>query len=391
MLGSASTAVYDEIHVGNTYSDVAPLSVSSPAAPTLTSAGVVPVKASTVANSAGDPLGSVLDAGYSNTSNEIDLTWTDGSQANPQQGVYIEQSSAGTTWAVIEKIVDPAAVVTSYSVTNLSADTQYAFRVGSYNSANNSSSGANYSSSFSATTDDTPPAAPGNLTVTSSNGAQVTANWTDATGTTGYVLQYADSRGSDNSLIWNSTGTQGASVTSYTFTVGTSSGDINPNSVYYFRVIGYNNGGNSPISNVVSQVAFAAPTSVAAQGIGASQVSLAWSDPVLGATGYNVEYSTNGINGWTTLTGIASAGAIQGNATGLNPDTEYYFQVQAYDATGSFGAGLRRLKGERLTSMPRPWLMKDSTIPYRPPTTPSSIPRRSPARLEASAGPAPGA
>ena len=140
---------------------------------------------------------------------------------------------------------------------------------------------------------------------------------------TGYVLQYSDSRGADNSLVWNSTGTQGAGVSSFTFAIGNSSGDLAANSSYYFRVIAYDNGGNAPISDVAN-VATTVPTSVTAAGIGSSQVAVNWSDSTPGITSYDIWYSISATSGFSSA-GSVPAGNDVFDVTGLSANTQYYF------------------------------------------------------------------
>ena len=235
----SGTVKYDEIRLGDTYTDVAPpvTAFSKPASPS----GIAANIASTSSSSAYYAVNYVP--------NTIDLNWTN--NATNQEGEYIQQSGGGSGWTTIAKTFDPNAVITSYAVTDLTAGTAYNFQVESYNNTGTSTSWSTTASST--TTNPNAPAATTNLTA-SATGSQVTLNWSESTNASGYYLQYVSATargdnqsggdGNNNQLLWNTQNITSNSTTSYTLNVGTGSGQILPDTLYYFRIFPYNAGGS---------------------------------------------------------------------------------------------------------------------------------------------------
>ena len=84
-----------------------------------------------------------------------------------------------------------------------------------------------------------------------------------------------------------------------------------------------------------------APSSVSVSAAGAG-LNVSWSAPINEAgrtrTAYQVEHSTNGINGWTTASSSVSAAALTFQITGLVANTSYYVRVAARYSSGEIGA-----------------------------------------------------
>ena len=127
----------------------------------------------------------------------------------------------------------------------------------------------------------------------------------------------------------------GAGVTTYT------DYPLDPLKRYYYRVQAFNSLGPSPWSNTATVVTSgqfpAAPTNLRTSNATNSSIRLSWSDRASNETGYDVFMSSTGPNGpWqqTTLTG---ADIKTYTATGLLPNTTYYFQVRAYNVYGVSG------------------------------------------------------
>lgn len=77
------------------------------------------------------------------------------------------------------------------------------------------------------------------------------------------------------------------------------------------------------------------PAGLTAAGASTSQINLAWG-AVTGATGYKVERSPDGVNGWTQ---IAAPTAAAYSDTGLTAGTLYSYRVRATLSTGDTAAG----------------------------------------------------
>ncbi len=107
---------------------------------------------------------------------------------------------------------------------------------------------------------------------------------------------------------------------------------------FYYRVRTYRSTGAqySGYTSVVSNMTLCslnAPTSLAITGTQPTQVSLSWIDNADNETGFSIERSADGVNGWTA---VASVGQ---NTTAFNDNTviceqNYYYRVQAIHTNG---------------------------------------------------------
>jgi len=80
-------------------------------------------------------------------------------------------------------------------------------------------------------------------------------------------------------------------------------------------------------SNLPATVSPAAPTGLTATAISTSQINLSWTSSP-GATGYTIQRSLNGVNGWTHVVTTA-AGATSYTNSGLAAGTTYFYRVKA--------------------------------------------------------------
>ncbi|MBL7851126.1 MAG: fibronectin type III domain-containing protein [Cyclobacteriaceae bacterium] len=205
---------------------------------------------------------------------------------------------------------------TSQSVTGLSVNTTYYFRVRSVNATGVSSNSVTQ-------TVITQPVTP---TATAATGVQVfsfTANWNAAAGAVSYLLDVA----TDGSFVNLVAGYGGLSVTGTSQSVT----GLNPSTTYYYRlrsinVVGTQSGYSNSIS--VATPSFV-PVASAATSITTSSFLASW-NPIPGATGYLLYVSTNasfspcisGYNGTAETTTSRTVGGLQPNAT-------YYYRVKA--------------------------------------------------------------
>ena len=88
-----------------------------------------------------------------------------------------------------------------------------------------------------------------------------------------------------------------------------------------------------------------APTGLAASAT-PTQVGLSWTDNAGNETGYKIERSANGVNGWTQI-GTAAANATTYSDTTVSQGTTYYYRVRAYN-----GSGNSNVTGEVSTTVP---------------------------------------
>jgi hypothetical protein len=173
------------------------------------------------------------------SSSRIDLLWTD--NATNETAYTVERLSNGSTsWTVLTSTLP--ADTTSYSDTSVKAAMSYSYRV----KATSATGQSDYSNTASATTPDTAPAAPTNLTATKSGANKnqsVTLKWTDAsTNETNFAVERSTDR--TNWTTLNSI--LAMNTTSYT------DRNVARLTTYYYRVKATNAVGSSPYSNVAS-------------------------------------------------------------------------------------------------------------------------------------------
>jgi hypothetical protein len=102
---------------------------------------------------------------------------------------------------------------------------------------------------------------------------------------------------------------------------------------YFYRVRGGSEGGQySGYSNVASAISYPeAPTELSATATGANSIELSWTNNSPNYDVTKIESSTDGIN-FTEITEVAT-GVSTYSSTGLSPETQYFYRVQAFVGT----------------------------------------------------------
>ena len=251
------------------------------------------------------------------SSSQISLTWADNSSS--ETGYKIERSPVDDLH--FTQVATVGTNLTSFTDSGLTESTKYYYRIRAYNAITTSA----YCSEKNATTLSNIPAAPSELTITSTTSSKVFLAWTDNSGNeSGFRIQ----RKQGPTGTYAEIATPGANVTTYTDDENT----LLDGTQYYYKVCAYNSAGNSPFSNEVNGVTLLAdPTSLTATAVSSSQINLAWVDNSLSETGYKIEQSPVDDLHYTQ---IATVGANIGSytASGLNEATKYYYRVRAYNA-----------------------------------------------------------
>jgi len=162
-----------------------------------------------------------------------------------------------------------------------------------------------------------------------------TANWSSASGSTGYKLDVS----TDSSFISFVNGFNNLDVGN---TTSRTVSGLAQNTTYYYRVRAYNSSGTSGNSNTrqvtTSQAVPSAPTANPATNTTSTSFTANWSS-VNGANGYRLDISKQS-NFSTMLSGYNNldVGNITSrNIVGLNPGTIYYYRLRAYNNTGTSG------------------------------------------------------
>ena len=258
------------------------------------------------------------------SSTEIDLSWADNS--SNETGFAIDEA---TDAAFTQNLVTITAAqnATSASITGLNPTTLYYFRVRATNGANESAN----SNTASATTLSSTPVAPSELTATAVSQTQINLVWTDnSDNEDGFYIDQASDSGFSSNLV---TTPVGPDVTTLNVT------GLSPNTTYYFQVRAYNVNGPSANSNTASATTLdyvpTAPSGLSATVISASQINLSWTDNSSNEMGFYLDRASDSGFGSNLVTSTIAANATTFSATGLSPNTTYYFRVRAYNSGGA--------------------------------------------------------
>ncbi len=220
--------------------------------------------------------------------------------------------------------------VTTYQVTGLSANTNYYYRIRSYNPSGTSGNSGTINV-LSA------PAVPTTTAATSIINTSFNANWNSSTGATGYRL--------DVSTVSNFTSFVGiynnkdvSNVTTYSVS------GLSGNTTYYYRVRSYNasgTSGNSTSINLTTAVdPSGVPTTNPATNVAQTSFSANW-NAVAGADGYRLDVSTDwNFGAGTFITNFENRNVgnlVTYSVIGLTNGTTYYYRLRSYNVSGTSG------------------------------------------------------
>jgi len=202
---------------------------------------------------------------------------------------------------------------TSQSVTGLTINTTYYYRVRSYSSLGTTGN----SNTMSAGTGPTAPTA---TAATNPDQYSFTANWGSVTGATSYRLDVSTS----SSFSTFVTGYSNLTVSGTSQLVE----GLPTSAPYYYRVRAVNSSGN-PSSNSNTITAVLAPVAQPASSITSTSFFAKWSS-VTGSSGYRLDVSTvsnfsSFVSGYNNLTVSGTSQSV----TGLSGSTTYYYRVRA--------------------------------------------------------------
>ncbi len=268
----------------------------------------------------------------------ITLTWSS-VNVTGTSGYMVERSTDNATWSTIVS----SQTATTFTDSNLNASTTYYYRVRALNGADPGMP----TTTKNAVTLSLP--VPTGLAASGVSPSQLTLNWINATGYSGYKVE----RSPDNSA-WTQIATTAADVAAYTNT-GLTAGTL-----YYYRVsIKNSQGSYSPPSSVLSVTTTpAAPSlpSTAVNVVSESRIDVTW-QVILGATNYKVwqsigpngpwnstnlpvAYSTSYCGGTLPTVGCLTPVPVSTTnpLTGLTENTQYCIKLTAWNATGGDSA-----------------------------------------------------
>ncbi|MBN1305274.1 MAG: fibronectin type III domain-containing protein, partial [Anaerolineales bacterium] len=184
-----------------------------------------------------------------------------------------------------------------------------------------------------------PPAPPGALAALSGSSTQVTLTWIDNAGD---ELGFRVERSPDGSA-WTGIASTAASPDSGK-TVAYADTGLAPNATYYYRVLAYNDGGDSASSNLASAATLAppplTPESLTASANSDNQVILTWTYSSGNTIGFKIERSLYG-NSWIEVAAIDAhpdPENLYSYTDGyLEANTSYHYRILAYNNNGRSG------------------------------------------------------
>jgi hypothetical protein len=177
-----------------------------------------------------------------------------------------------------------------------------------------------------------PPAAPTNLTATTFSSSQINLSWTDnANNENGFKVEQSTDGIAFTQIAMLASNTVSFSVTG-----------LAASTTYQYRVVSFNDAGNSSFSNTASAttsaappVLPAAPSALTAAAISSTRINLAWTDNSSNESGFKIERCKN--PNCTNFAQIAQVGANVTTFadTTVTKNTAYSYRVRAFNAGGN--------------------------------------------------------
>ncbi|MEX1240544.1 MAG: fibronectin type III domain-containing protein, partial [Cyclobacteriaceae bacterium] len=261
------------------------------------------------------PSAPVANAASSPTKSGFTVSWSS-AIATPDYRLDVATTNAFGT-DIVAGYNDLQINGTSHTVTGLSADTEYFYRVRAVNPAGPSGN-SNYISQRTVTV------APVASEETGITPNAFTANWSAAPGATGYKLDVATDAGFTN-LIYNDVTVSGTNAPV---------SDLSPGTTYYYQVRALNSAGPSENSNAITAITIPAPpVATGATFITTSSFIANWAAST-GASEYKVdvfmETVGNFVSPYNDFTVSGTSQLIDGLAEGVT----YLYRVRAVNESG---------------------------------------------------------
>ncbi len=173
------------------------------------------------------------------------------------------------------------------------------------------------------------PAAPTGLTATPVSNSEIDLAWSDVAYDNGYLIE----RSANGTTGWAQIGTAPKNAIAFINT------GLATNTTYYYRVRGTNPEGDGAYGSIVNATTLplppAAPTGLTAVAASTTQIDVSWSDNAGNELGFRIEGSADG-SSWSQIATVG-ANVTTYSATGLTPNTSYFYRVRAYNAGGNSG------------------------------------------------------
>ena len=264
---------------------------------------------------------------------KIEVSWSSSANAT---GYHLYRSLT-TSINDASEVADTTS--TSFTDTQVSAETSYYYFVRAYNGGGSSSfSGYEVGHRLA-----NPPAVPTNLSASDgTSSAHIEVTWSPVSGADGYRLY----RGTTN-ISGDATEIHDLSGTSF------NDPNVAPDTNYYYFVSAYNSEGESDLSAPDVGQRLANPPAIpnnlsASDGTSSEHIAVSWSS-VSGATGYRLYRGTTNVSG--DAIEIQDLAGTSFNDADVAPDTNYYYFVSAYNDEAESDLSVPDV-GQRLANPP---------------------------------------
>jgi hypothetical protein len=177
-----------------------------------------------------------------------------------------------------------------------------------------------------------PPAAPTSLSATTFSSSQINLSWTDnSNNENGFKVEQ-----STDGTTFTQIAMLGSNSVSFSAT------GLSASTTYHYRVVSFNDAGNSAFSNTASAttssappVSIAAPSGLTATAVSSTRINLLWTDNSGNETGFKIERCKNA--NCTNYVEIAQVGANVTTFadTTVSRNTAYRYRVRAFNAGGN--------------------------------------------------------
>ena len=259
------------------------------------------------------------------TATQINLTWTD-NDAGAATAYDIDRASNSVGAFTLLGTVGSGA--TAYSDLTVLANTTYYYEVEAVN--------PNTTSAFSNIANAATLPAPSSLTAAAASSSAIDLTWVD--NDAGAATAYDIDRSTISTGGFLQVGTVSVSATAYT------DSGLTASTTYYYEVEAVDTITTSAFSSIATATTSAGsglgtPSGLAGTPVTASNriqtVDLTWVDNSdSGATGYDIDRSTTSTGGFTQVGSTTGAATTAFTDTSpLYPDTTYYYEVEAVNAT----------------------------------------------------------
>ncbi|UCH14225.1 MAG: fibronectin type III domain-containing protein [Bacteroidales bacterium] len=253
----------------------------------------------------------------------VTLNWTDNS--SNEEGFYIYRSlTSGSGFGHVGTV---GANVSQFTNSGLDPNTTYYYRVRAFNE----DGASGYTNEYSLTTLELqPPAAPGSLSTSNITKTSVTLTWSDNSNDEGGFIIYRSLTSGDG---FTQIGSARANVNQFLNYA------LDPDTRYYYIIIAYNEDGNSDPSNELDVTTLAlqppaAPGSLTSTDTTKNTVTLAWADNSYDEDGFIIYRSMTSGEGYVPVDSV-NANINQFTDNGLNPETNYYYIIAAFNEDGN--------------------------------------------------------